>query len=63
MQIITDFYFQKATYLIRDKYGNELVLKNNYEDKEFKIIRKLIKNKSFKKLERKNGVNFAYKFI
>lgn len=74
MAIITDYYFQKATYLIRDKHGNELLLKNNYMAKKFKIVPKVIKNSKYETLrsevsrtamdllERKHAVNFAYKF-
>lgn len=74
MSVITDYYFQKATYLIRDKYGNEIMLKNDYQAKKFKIVTRKIKTKKFGELknkvsevaidllERKHSVNFAYKF-
>ena len=72
--MLTNFYFQTAQYLVSDEFGNQVLLMNNYKAKTFslKTVKKVdanilvLKQKLGKValglLEKKHGINFAYKF-
>jgi len=70
-KLISEFYFDKAKYMVSDALGNQIILEIDYQNKKFKIaesntvdreirlLKMQVSSAAYKLFEKKHKVNFS----